>query len=159
MCLKIGLGEDFGNGKCPDSSIWFFLFLFGGGQAGAQHRKVRTLYAQVRNQGRNRTCSSPKAPPSHLHAGFEQGYGLSCHVCPAFLPISGRLPMLSDRCFSLSVMALHYYLIFHASSAACDRAVLSIPCCLQNLSMKVERVGSPFSRQVAHVCFCSKSTC
>ena len=91
-------------------------------------------------QGRNGACPSPRAPPSCLRvAGAVRGHGLGCPVCPALLPVSGLLPVLSDGCFSLSAVASRYYLVFHASSAACDRAVLSIPRCLRNLRMKVGR--------------------
>lgn len=117
-CLEIGLGEDFGNRKRPGSLIWFFLLPFGGraGRGAAQEIEDFTCRSE-KIQGRNCACSSPKAPRSCLHvAGSEQGCGLGCSVCPDLLPVSGGLPMLSDGCFSLSVVALHYYLIFHASS-------------------------------------------
>lgn len=52
MCLKIGPGEDFGNGKCPRSLIWFFLFPCGGGQTGVQHWRARTLYVEMKNPGK-----------------------------------------------------------------------------------------------------------
>lgn len=132
------------------------LFWRRAGRSAAQEIEDFTCRSE-KIQGRNCACSSPKAPPSCLHvAGSEQGYGLGCPVCPAPLPVSGELPMLSDGCFSLSVVALHYYLIFHASSAACDSS-FEHSFTLQNLRMKVGWVGSPFSHQVAHACFCSKN--
>lgn len=128
MYLKMGLGEDFGNGKCCGSSIWFFLFPFGGGQEGVRRRRARTLHIEVKNLGKE-LCMllSQSISLSRVCCGLQAGI---CPVCPAVLPISGGLPMLSDGCFpflswlcTIILFSMHHQLPvteqFWAFLAAC----------------------------------------
>lgn len=149
-CLKMDLDEDFG--KRIVLAPWFFFFCFF--LEGVWHQWGFHLQ-KWKIQGRSCGYSSAKAPPSNCS---QQENGLGCPVCQPFsLFLAGYQCCLIDVFLFLSWLYTIILFSMHHQLPACDRAVLSIPCCLQNLRMKVGWIGNLFSHPVACACFCSRS--
>lgn len=149
-CLKMNLDDDFGNRiVLAPWSCFSCIFLEGVWHQWGFHLQKWKI------QGRNCVYSSAKPPPSHCS---QQENGLGCRVCQPFsLFLASYQCCLMDVFLFLSWLYTIILFSMHHQLPACDRAVLSIPCCLQNLRMKVGRIGNPFSHPVACTCFCSRS--
>lgn len=150
LCLRMGLDEDFRNRL----EFWPLDFVF------------PTSFWRECGTNEDFTCrsekyregtaySSAKAPPSHCS---QQENVLGCPVCQPFsLFLACYQCCLMDVFLFLSWLYTIILFSMHHQLPACDRAVLSIPCCLQNLRVKVGWIGNPFSHPVACTCFCSRS--
>lgn len=112
--------EDFGNGKCPGSLIWFFLFPFGGGRARVQHRKARTSHAEVKNPGKE------------LCMLLTQSTSLPPACCRLWAGVWIRLPCLPSLfAYFWRVTNAVWWMFF---SFCCGFALLSyIPCIISCL--------------------------